>query len=77
MVKKAVVHLDIIGNPILLSSKLAVARHNELVICSVTQITPKMLRVATVRGSDTYLIHPEQAVVLDGQSLLVYLLKSK
>jgi hypothetical protein len=73
-------HTDILGNLITESSKLAVARHNSLVICSIIKMTDKMIRVESIiaknngRGGSGFLAYPKQSVVVDGPDVLAYIL---
>lgn len=78
--KEPVEHKDILGNPILDTSKLAVARHNQLYVCSILKITPKMMRVTPIQGNTypkEFLAYPDNCVVVDGPDVLVYILKGK
>jgi len=70
-------HLDILGNPIQLGTKVAVGTGNSLEICSIVKLTPKMLRAKPVKGrhSDGYLVYSSQCVVVDGEDVLAYILK--
>jgi hypothetical protein len=73
-------HKDVLGNPITLSSKLAVARHNTLVVCSIVKIHPKMMRVKPINAGqyyrgDGYLAYPDNCIVVDGPDVMAYILK--
>lgn len=70
-------HSDILGRPICLGTKVAVAVHNSLMICSVTKIMPKMIRAMPVQGHyrDGYLVYGSQCVVVEGEDVLAYILK--
>jgi hypothetical protein len=72
-------HKDLLGNPITTDSKLAVSHHNDLIICSVVKINPKMLRVRPInsryRAGDGYLVYPSQTVVVDGPDVMAYILR--
>lgn len=79
MTKEIIKHKDILGNPINENSKLAVSRHNNLKICSIVKLSPKMLRVKPLdnpnyRG-EGYLVYPNQTVVVDGPDVLAYILR--
>ena len=70
-------HTDILGRPICLGTKIAVAVHNSLMICSATKIMPKMIRAMPVQGHyrDGYLVYGSQCVVVEGEAVLAYILK--
>jgi hypothetical protein len=72
-----VLHTDILGNDIFTSSKLAVSKKNSLVICSVVNISPKMIRVSSIaRPSWSFLVYPRDTVVVSGPDALAYLLRA-
>lgn len=79
-VKKVVVepeHKDILGQPIVLGSYVAMSHHNTLQVCSVTKINPKTVRVNPLFGyykKYGYQISPIQAVLLSGPDALAYIL---
>ena len=81
MAKETVQHKDLLGNLILPESKLAVSHRNNLKICSILKITPKMMRVKPLfetsywRDEDGYLVYPSQCVVVDGPDVLAYILR--
>lgn len=71
-------HKDALGNDIIETSKLAVARRNDIVICSILKMTPKMLRVTPIRASykgKGYLVYGNQTVVVDGPDVTAYILR--
>ena len=70
-------HKDILGNIIEENSKLAVSHHNELKICSIVKILPKMLRVKPLHGyyREGFLVHDKQTVIVDGPDVTAYMLK--
>lgn len=79
MIKKVTPeHFDILGRPIHIGTKVAVAVHNELLVCSVIKVTPKMIRVMPIRwhGGDGHLSYGSQCVVVEGEDVLAYILKS-
>lgn len=78
MATKVIEHKDLLGNPILETSKLAVSHRNCLYICSIIKITDKMMRVKplkTTYRSSGFLVYPTQTVVVDGPDVLAYMLK--
>jgi hypothetical protein len=70
-------HKDVLGNPILSTSKLAVAYKNNLYVCSILKITPKMMRVKSLKASyqKEMIVYPGNTVVVDGPDVLAYMLK--
>lgn len=75
-----ILHKDVLGNPILDSSKLAVAYKNSLYVCSIQKITPKMMRVSPIQNNSyprEMLVYPDNCVVVDGPDVLAYILKGK
>jgi hypothetical protein len=72
-------HKDVLGNEITEVSKLAVARHNQLVVCSIIKIHPKMMRVARLGAKNpehnNFLAYPDNAIVVDGPDAMIYMLK--
>ena len=79
--KEPIEHKDILGNPILETSKLAISYKNDLYICSVEKITPKMLKAKIIGKGNTWrselLVKPERCVVVDGPDVLAYILKGQ
>lgn len=79
MAKETINHKDILGNPIDQNSKLAVAHKNDLKICSIVKLNPKMLRVKPLNNQyyrgEGYLVYPDQTVVVDGPDVLAYMLR--
>ena len=81
MAKEEIEHKDILGNPILENSKLAVSHKNALKICTIIKITDKMLRVKPLGSKfysplDGYLVYPSQTVVVDGPDVMAYILRN-
>lgn len=76
---KEIEHTDILGNPILENSKLAVSHKNMLKICSIVKVSPKMLRVKPIANKhyrgEGYLVYPTQTVVVDGPDVMAYILR--
>lgn len=77
---KEIEHKDLLGNPIIKTSKLAVSHRNCLKICSIVKITNKMLRVRPLGArfyspDDGYLVYPTQTVVVDGPDVMAYVLR--
>lgn len=73
-------HKDLLGNPIELTSKLAVSHKNCLKICSIVKITSKMMRVKPIgkrfySPEEGYLVYPSQTVVVDGPDVMAYILR--
>ena len=73
-------HVDILGQPLKLNSYVAVAHQNGLHICNIIKITPKQIRVKPMgnsyyRGDSGWLKYPSEAILLEGESALVYILK--
>jgi len=75
---KNIEHKDILGNLITENSKLAVAHRNDLTICSIVKLHPKMLRVSPIaqaRSGDGFLVYASQTVVVDGPDVMAYVLR--
>jgi len=73
-------HKDILGHPIVEGTKVAVARHNLIKVCNVVKLNPKMLRVVPVNGgypASGFQVFGHQAVVIDGEDVLSFILKGK
>lgn len=71
-------HKDLLGQPIITGTKVAVARHNQLRICSVVKLSPKMLRVEPVNAGypqSGFQVFGHQTVVIDGTDVLSFILK--
>ena len=70
-------HVDILGRPIHIGTKVAVGTDNTLKICSVIKLMPKMIRVMPIKGysKSGYLVYSSQCVVVDGEDVLAYILK--
>lgn len=80
MPDEEIIHTDVLGNPILPTSKLAVAHRNTLMVCSIVKITPKMMRVKSLKQGTyyldkEYLVYPDNCVVVDGPDVMAYILK--
>jgi hypothetical protein len=78
MAKEKEPHLDIFGQPLSKGSYVAVSHHNELQICQISKLNPKMMRVKPLTGyykSDGYLAYSDQSVLLSGPDALAYILK--
>lgn len=72
-------HKDILGNPIVEGSILAVSHRNMLKVCCIENITSKMLRVAPInsrRKQGNFLVYPYQTIVLEGPDVVAYILKA-
>ncbi len=73
-------HNDILGHPISEGCKVAVARHNQLKVCSVTKLSPKMIRVIPVNGgypAAGFQVFGHQTVVVEGEDVLSFILRGK
>lgn len=73
-------HHDLLGSPIHIGIKVAVAGSNMLTICTVTNLTPKMVRVVSVNSTrrDTgRLVYGAQCVIVDNADVLAYILKGR
>lgn len=69
-------HVDVLGQPLKLNSYVAVAHQNGLHICNIIKITPKQIRVKPMGSSYCgWLKYPSEAILLEGESALVYILK--
>ena len=70
-------HVDILGRPIHLGTKVAVGTGNSLVICSIIKLSPKMVRAMPIKGyhREGYLVYGSQCVVVEGEDVLAYILK--
>jgi hypothetical protein len=72
------VHKDKLGQDILQGVKVAVARHNQLRLCSVSKLSPKMIRVIPVNGaypSEGFQVFGHQTVVVETEDALAFLLR--
>lgn len=73
-------HKDVIGVPVLVGAKVAVARSNRLLVCSVIELCPKMIKVRPVMGrysEDGFVVYSSQTVVIEGPDVLAYVLRGK
>lgn len=73
-------HKDVIGQPVYVGSKLAVARNNSLMVCSVIELCPKMIKVKPVMGTyrqGGFVVYSSQTVVIEGPDVLAYVLRGK
>jgi hypothetical protein len=71
-------HTDLLGQKIVLGSLVAAARQNQLKICNVTKLNPKMIRLVPVNGghpSAGFQVFGHQAVVVEGEDVLSFILK--
>lgn len=76
-------HLDILGRELKVGMPVAVsAGVTGLKICTVTSLTPKMVRVEPVKKQirfngkpKTYLEYGHQMVIIGGEDVLMYVLK--
>lgn len=76
-------HLDILGRELKVGMPVAVsAGTTGLKICTITALTPKMVRVEPVKKqirfngkSKTYLEYGNQMVIVGGEDVLMYVLK--
>lgn len=71
-------HRDKLGQVINEGTKVAVSRLNQLRICSVIKLTPKMIRVVPVNDgypSSGFQVFGHQAVVVDTTDVLSYILQ--
>jgi hypothetical protein len=76
-------HLDILGRELKVGMPVAVSAGTVgLKICTISALTPKMVRVAPVkkqtnwRGKEkTYLEYGSQMVIIGGEDVLMYVLK--
>lgn len=76
-------HLDILGRELKVGMPVAVsASTTGLKICTVTALTPKMVRVEPVKKATnwrgktkTYLEYGNQMVIVGGEDVLMYVLK--
>lgn len=79
MTKDAVEHVDILGQPLVEGSYVAISRKNAMYICRIIKITPKMMRAVTLHGygsgCDGWLIYSQNSVLLSGEDAMVYILK--
>jgi len=79
MPKEVIEHVDILGQPLVEGSYVAISRGNAMYICRIKKITPKMMRAAPLTGychsPDGWLIYSQNSVLLSGQDAMVYILK--
>lgn len=71
-------HKDVIGVPIHVGSKVAVARSNSLMVCSVLELCPKMIKVKPITSGyrqDGIVVYSSATVVIEGPDVLAYILK--
>ena len=76
-----IVHRDLLRRELKVGDSVAVAEGNELIVCTITKFTPKMMRVHPITGlqyyrSRGYLKYPEQCVLLDGTYVTMYILRN-
>lgn len=73
-------HKDLLGQDIHEGSKVAVSRFNQMRICSVTKLNPKMLRVVPVNDGYPLIgfqVFSHQTVVVDTTDVLSFILKGQ
>jgi hypothetical protein len=79
--KEPIVHLDLLGKPIYLGNKVAVAHKNSMRICSVEKILPKSIRAVPVNGRDSWrkdiLTTPNRVIVVNNEDVLAFILKGQ
>lgn len=79
MPKEQIEHVDILGQPLAEGNYVAISRHNEMYICQIKKITPKMMRAVTLHGygstGDGWLIYSKNTVLLSGPDAMLYILK--
>lgn len=76
-------HLDILGRELRVGMPVAVSAGNiGLKICTITALTPKMVRVEPVKKvtnwqgkTKSYLEYGNQMVIVGGEDVLMYVLK--
>jgi hypothetical protein len=77
--KQAIVHEDILGQPLSEGNYVAISHHNMMYVCQVKKLNPKMMRVVPIqkgyRSDDGFLKYSDQCVLLSGPDALVYILK--
>ena len=72
-------HKDILGQPLKEGNYVAVSHHNQLQICQIVKLNPKMMRVTPVRKGyyfrkGGHLVYSNQAILLSGPDALAYIL---
>jgi hypothetical protein len=70
------IKVDALGQELEIGCYVAVPRANQLKICRVDKITPKMLSVVVLKSTQSFLVYPVNAVKLVGPDALAYILKS-
>jgi hypothetical protein len=71
-------HLDILGQPITEGAYVAVSHHNQLYVCKVGKMTPKMIRAHPLKypcRNSGWLKYTTETVILSGPDALAYILK--
>ncbi|HEY6436616.1 MAG TPA: hypothetical protein VIY47_08500 [Ignavibacteriaceae bacterium] len=71
-------HLDILGQPVFEGAYVAVSHFNQLYICKVGKMTPKMIRAHPLKylgRNSGWLKYTSETVILSGEDALAYILK--
>jgi hypothetical protein len=67
---------DMLGREIKVGHHIAIARGvNSMVFAKVDKLTPKQIRVHPLKSTRTYYLYPKDCLIMDGEDMLVYLLK--
>ena len=69
---------DRLGRVISLNDVVAVAKSNELRVCTVTKIIKKMIKVKPLNNSarfNEFNVFPDRSVIIDSSDSLTYFLK--
>jgi len=79
MTKVQTEHLDILGQPLAEGNYVAVCHRNQLQVCQITKINPKMMRVVPIKKEylwrrEWHLIYSHQSILLSGPDALAYIL---
>lgn len=69
------VHTDVFGEPLEVGNIVAACRKSHLVLCEVTKITPKRVRVKTLKGSSEFLSYPKDVTKCDTKTAVWIRLK--
>ena len=80
MTKKTTEHEDILGQPITDGCYVAASHRNNMYVCKVIKVNPKMLRILDVKSKhesdqDGWLVYPSETVKLSGEDAIAFILK--
>lgn len=67
---------DKLGNPLELNMYVAFAANNSLHLGQVSKITPKMIRVSSIKNSNSWLRYANDVVIIENARMTYYILQN-